>query len=515
MAWVALVPLIVAVWFSKPATRWEPLRLAGLGFVCGVGYFSGSLWWLTTLTFPGWALLSLYLAFYPALWAIFLGTVIRPVGLNKKGDPVWLGSLHNLRIGILGAAAWVGLEWIRGVFMSGFGWNGLGVALNRNTPLIQIADITGVGGVSFLVVLCNIIAVVTVKRLMLEVGRGARRPHYDFALTVAAIALVWSYGIRQMLAPPPASTPLTFAAVQGNVPQATRNDPAFEMDVLDIYRKHTETAIAMKPDLILWPESAAPRPIFNDQRTWDIVRALAEAHDGDLLIGTVHYSDQGDYNSVALLSDHGESAQMYHKMHLVPFGEFVPFRENFPLLAWIVGDLVPGDFDAGPYPEVLEMAVKPIKIGPLVCFEDTLGDLARQFALRSAQFFAVVTNDGWFGESAGSRQHLENAIFRCAENKLPMIRAANTGVTCVVDRFGIVREELKSESGDTFIEGIFFNKLDVPTAPIVTFYARNGEVFSLLCLALAIVASVVFAIQNRRRKDSACPEPPETKISLP
>ena len=251
MAWVALVPLIVAVWFSKPATRWEPLRLAGLGFVCGVGYFGGSLWWLTTLTFPGWALLSLYLAFYPALWAIFLGTVIRPVGLNKKGDPVWLGSLHNLRIGILGAAAWVGLEWIRGVFMSGFGWNGLGVALNRNTPLIQIADITGVGGVSFLVVLCNIIAVVTVKRLMLEVGRGARRPHYDFALTVAAIALVWSYGIRQMLAPPPASTPLTFAAVQGNVPQATRNDPAFEMDVLDIYRKHTQTAIAMKPDLIL------------------------------------------------------------------------------------------------------------------------------------------------------------------------------------------------------------------------------------------------------------------------
>ncbi|MFZ4780186.1 MAG: apolipoprotein N-acyltransferase, partial [Terrimicrobiaceae bacterium] len=391
--------------------------------------------------------------------------------------------------------------------------NALGIALNKNIALIQIADITGVGGLSFLIVFANLMAVTTVKRLLVEVGRGARRAHYDFALTVGAIALAWTYGIRQLLDPAPDSTPLTFAAVQANIPQATRNDPDFEFQVLDKYRELTETAIAMRPDLILWPESAPPRPLFNDQNTWETMKSLAEAHDGDILIGTVHFSEQGDYNSVALLTDHAKSAQMYHKMHLVPFGEYVPFRSGFPLFAWVVGDLVPDDFDPGQHPEVLEMAAQPVRIGPLVCFEDTLGNLARQFALRGAQLFAVVTNDGWFLQSAGSRQHLQNAIFRCAENKIPMIRAANTGVTCLVDRFGVVREELRAVDGNTFVEGVLFQRVDVPKNPVPTFYARFGDVFSYACLALSLGGIVLFVVRIRKKKDSACPNPDETKIS--
>ena len=514
LCWAALTPLTVALWLRDPAPRQNSLRAAGFGFVCGLVYFGGSLFWLTTLTTPGWALLAIYLAVYPALWAMFLG-IIRPVGLNRKREPVWMGSIHNLRICLLGASAWVGLETVRGFLFTGFGWNALGVALNKNIPLIQITDITGVGGVSFLVVFANLMAVATVKRLVLEVGRGARRPHYDFALTVALIALIWAYGVRQMMAPAPDTTALTFAAVQANVPQATRNDPNFEFDVLEKYRRLTETAIAMQPDLILWPESAPPRPLFNDQRTWETVRELAESHAGDILIGTVHFSEQGDFNSVVLLTNHAKSAQMYHKMHLVPFGEYVPFRSGFPLFAWVVGDLVPDDFDPGPYPEILEMAAKPVRIGPLVCFEDTLGNLARQFAIRGAQLFAVVTNDGWFLESAGSRQHLQNAIFRCAENKIPMIRAANTGVTCLVDRFGVVREELRSEDGNTFIEGILFHRVEVPKNPSPTFYARNGDVFSFVCLAVSLATICVFSLRRWKNKDSACPNPNETKISHP
>ncbi len=509
--WVALTPLVVGVWLSEPAPRRNGLRLFGLGFVCGVGYFGGSLSWLSTLTIPGWILLSLYVAVYPAVWTVFLGTVARPVGDDAKGRPVWLSSLHNLRVCALGAAAWVALEWLRGIVFTGFGWNGLGVALNKNIPLIQITDLTGVGGLSFLVVMANLMAVATVKRLRLEIGRGARRPHYDFAITVALIVLAWSYGLRQMFAPPPESTPLTIAAVQANVPQTVRNDPAQDTEVMDRYRKHTETAIAMGPDLILWPESATPRPLFNDQQMWDFVKGLATSHAGDFLLGTVHYSEVGDFNSVVLLTDGSRSAQMQHKMHLVPFGEYVPLRQAFPLFAWVVGDLVPDDFDPGPYPEVLEMKARAIRLGPLVCFEDTLGNLAREFVLRGAQVFAVVTNDGWFLESAGSRQHLENAIFRCAENKVPMIRAANTGVTAVIDRFGIVREELRDESGSTFIEGVLFSKVDVPNTITPTFYARNGELFSFLCIAVTAPWAFIVFLRSRRRKDSACPQPSETK----
>jgi len=508
-----MVPLIGAVWLIPPSPRWNVARLGALGFLFGMGYFGGSLFWLTTLTIPGWFALSLYLSIYPAVWTVFLGTVGRPRGEDRRGRPVWLSSLQNLRFCVLGAAAWVALEWLRGVLFPQFPWNNIGIALSGKIALIQIADLTGVGGISFLVVMANLMLVATVKRLFLEVGRGARRPHYDFAITLALIALAWTYGVRQLFAPLPDSVDFSFASVQANIPQNVRNDLTFESEVLAGYARHTETALAMKPDLLLWPESATPRPLFNDQATWDIVRGLAERHEGDFLLGTVHFSEQGDYNSVAFLSHQAREAQMYHKNHLVPFGEYVPFRSAFPLFAWIVGDLVPDDFDPGPHPVIFEMTSRPVKIGPLICFEDVLGDLARQFALRGAQVFVVVTNDGWFLKSAGSRQHLAHAIFRCAENKLPMLRSANTGVTCVVDRFGKIGEILQTESGDTFIEGVLIGKVSAPIGPVPTFYARYGEVFSIACLSLSSLAAAVFLIRLRKIKVSACPSPSETKPS--
>jgi len=512
LCWGAIAPLACAIWFSRPAARRERLRLAGLGFLFGAAYFGGSLFWLTTLTVPGWAALSLYLSAYPAAWAVFLGTVAKPQDAAEAGGrPAWLGSAGNLRACALGAAAWVALEWLRGVIFPQFPWNPAGVALGKNIPLIQISDITGVGGISFLVVMVNLMAVATVRRVMIEKNLGVRRPHYDFALTVALVALAWGYGVREMFAPAPAVTDFSFASVQANIPQSVRNDLAQESDVLASYARHTEVALAMRPDLLLWPESATPRPVFNDQATWDAVRGLAEKHDGDFLLGTVHLSEGGDFNSVAMLSEHGKAAQMYHKNHLVPFGEYIPFRKAFPLFAWIVGDLVPGDFDPGPEPVVFEMSAKPVKIGPLICFEDVLGDLARQFALRGAQAFVVVTNDGWFLDSAGSRQHLAHAAFRCAENKIPMVRSANSGVTCMVDRFGMVRETLQTEGGDTFIEGVLFGKVPAPASPPTTFYARNGEAFSIACLLVSALAAGRAFLRSHKIKNSACPPTSETK----
>lgn len=515
LCWVALVPLVCAAWFLGARERWRVPRLAALGFVFGCAYFGGSLFWLTTLTVPGWAALSIYLSIYPAVWVVFLGTVAMPSGEDAAGRPAWLSSAANLRACALASAAWVALEWLRGVVFPQFPWNQAGVALSANIPLIQISDIAGVGGVSFLVVMANLMLVASVKRLALEVRQGVRKPHYDFAVTVAMVALAWAYGIRQVFAPAPASADFTFAAVQANIPQNVRNDLTFEADVRARYGRHTGVAMAMRPDLLLWPESATPRPLFNDQGTWDFVRGLAEKNDGDFLLGTVHFSEQGDFNSVVLLTARAKEAQMYHKMHLVPFGEYVPFRKAFPLFAWIVGNLVPDDFDPGTKPVILEMSARPVKIGPLICFEDVIGDLARRFALGGAQVFAVVTNDGWFEDSAGSRQHAAHAVFRCAENKLPMVRAANTGVTCAVDRLGRVSETLRNEAGSTFTEGVLFGKVAAPKNPALTFYARNGEVFSITCLAISALAAAGFLIRARKSKNSACPTRPETKPSHP
>jgi len=512
LCWVALTPLVWAVWFCPPAKNRDWLRTAGLGYACGLVFFGMSAHWLTTLTLPGYLLLVLYFAFYFSAWTLFARVLVPH---PTKKEERWLGSFYNLRVCAVGSAAWVALEWLRGVIFPAFGWNGLGIALHENIALIQIADITGVGGISFLVAMTNLMLVATVKRLLLEIKRGARRAHYDFAVTIALVALTWTYGVRKLFTPESPSEPLSFAAVQPNVPQNVRNDPNHEIQVLETLKTQTLPAIAMVPDLILWPESCTPSPLLGNQFTWDLVRGLAEQHTGDFLLGTTHWGNDGDYNSIALLTKQGKEAQLHHKMHLVPFGEYVPLREEFPLLAKIVGDLVPSDFDAGKEYTVLELQSKPVKLGPLVCFEDTVADLARHFALLGAQSFVVVTNDGWFLKSAGSVQHLNNAIFRCVENKIPMIRAANTGVTCAIDRLGVVREVLRDPSGSTFLQGVLFSKINVPISPEPTFFARYGEVFSISCLVISLLALAISLIQFRKNKKSSCSDHPETKTSAP
>jgi apolipoprotein N-acyltransferase len=486
LSWLALTPLVCALWFSEPWKNYDGLRLLLLGYAAGLVYMLGSLHWLITVTVAGWIALCLYLGIYTALWALFVGTVAKPRQSLLETRPMWLKSSNNLRIAALAAAAWTALEWLRGVVL--FGWNGLGIALHQNVALIQICDVTGVGGLSFLVAMVNMMIVITLKRLKIEIGRDKLRPHYDFNLTVALVALVFGYGARQLFRPAPAAESLSIAAVQANVPVIDKRDPEQEERILDVHTRLTETALAVNPDLLIWPEAATPLPLFSDQHNWDVVRELAKKHNGDFLLGTVHFDQSGDYNSAVLLTEKAKNAQIYNKIHLVPFGEYVPLRDSFPLFAWIVGDLVPDDFDSGKEPVIFEMSKKPVKIGPLICFEDTLGDLTRQFALRGAQVFVTMTNDGWFLRSAGSQQHTIHSLFRCAETKLPMVRAANTGVSCVIDRFGRIVNRLQNDKGSTFIEGVLFAQLDVPKDPKKTFYTRNGEVFSLVCLATTAAA---------------------------
>jgi apolipoprotein N-acyltransferase len=512
--WIALVPLVWAIWFSPSAPRREWLRLAGLGSLCGLIFFAISAFWLTTLTWPGYILLVLYFSVYFAGWAIFAGFLVRKNPDPSEPSP-WLRSLHNLRVCALGAAGWTSMEWLRGIIFPAFGWNGLGIAQHANIALIQIADITGVGGISFLIAMANLMLAATLKRLWLELGRGARRPHYDFALTIALVALAWTYGIRHLFDKAPASVELSFAAIQASIPQDVRNNPEFEMDVLETYKNQTLAAIAMRPDLILWPESSTPSPLLGHQYTWDLVRDLAAQHSGDLLLGTVHWGKEGDFNSIALLTKQGTEAQLHHKIHLVPFGEYVPLREEFPLLARIVGDLVPDDFDPGKNFTLLELQSRPLKLGPLVCFEDTLGDLARHFARLGAQAFVVVTNDGWFLESAGSLQHLRNALFRCVENHIPMIRAANTGVTCSIDRHGVVREILSDPSGSTFQPGILFSKISAPENPSPTFFARYGEVFSIACLVVTALSAGILLVGSIHKKNPTRPNASNPPNSTP
>jgi apolipoprotein N-acyltransferase len=501
LVWIALAPLIAALWFGPVHPRHPLLRKAELGYVTGLVYFLGSLSWLTTVTTPGWFILCLYLALYPALWAAMVFVFATPRGLDAAGRPVWLSSWRNLAAGLLAAAAWVATEFLRGHVFTGFGWNSLAIALHANIPFLQLSSVTGVGGLSFLAVLSSAIAVATVRRLMIEVRGGRIRAHFDFTLTIALIVLAFGYGLRR-IGPPGPSVPLEVASVQPSIPQDQKWNRAFEQRIYDTFERHTAAAAALEPDLILWPEAATPRGYFEDAVANDFVNGWIERAGRPLLFGTLILGPQKDHNAAVLIEGPGAAPQIYPKTHLVMFGEYIPFRHSFPLFAILVGDLVPDDFDAGDGPKIFELTSPALRLAPLICFEDTLGYLAREAANMGAQIFINVTNDGWFKRSAGSRQHLAHAVFRSAETGRPMVRSANTGVTCVIDHLGRVVQTLEGPDGDTFGEGVLFATVNVPLEPPATFYMRHGEAFSLACLAFSFAAGLWVAVRRRSPLDA-------------
>ena len=496
LVWIALAPLFAAIWFGPVHPRYPLLRKAELGYVTGLVYFLGSLSWLTTVTTPGWFMLCLYLALYPAVWAGIVFLVATPREDPYSFRSVWLSSRRNLATCLLAAAAWVSLEFLRSHVFTGFGWNALGIALHQNVPLIQLSSLTGVGGLSFLTVLSSAIAVATVRRLMVEARGGKIRAHFDFTLTIALIVAAFGYGLRQF-GDPGESTSLRIAAIQPSIAQDEKWNPAFEQSIYDTLARHTEAAIAMQPQLVLWPEAATPRGFFEDPVANKFVKEFAGKGDYSLMLGTLILSHQADYNAAVLLSGPDAEPQVYPKSHLVMFGEYVPLRESFPLFAIVVGDLVPADFDAGEGPVIFRLPDPPVAMAPLICFEDTLGYLARDAANAGAELFVNLTNDGWFKRSAGSRQHAAHAVFRCAETQRPMIRCANTGVTCVIDHLGRVVQTFESPDGDTFGEGVMLAEVSVPQNPPVTFYMRHGDVFSAVCLLVTFVALGILLVRRR------------------
>ena len=525
LCWIALIPLIAAIWFSGEASRYSWLRNLALGYVAGLVFFWTTLSWLTTVTVLGWFVLQFYMAIYFALWAWFCG-LLRPREKKESGaskwdqmlaqarsaaPPLrspWTKSANNLVLAFLLAAAWTTQEWLRGWVFSGWGWNGLGVALHGNWPLIQIAEFTGIAGLSFMVAFANVILLTTVRRLILEASTHTTRPHFDLTLTMAAIVGVLTFGLRAGQVSP-ATKPLRIAAVQSNVPQHQKFDPQFTIKIFDEFQRLSEIALRSKPppDLLIWPESSMPGPVLAEQESNKFVMDLAASAESDLLLGTIDEDNLGVYNAALLISDGGERVQVYRKVHLVPFGEYVPGRHSVPLLARIVGDQVPGDFKPGNEFTVLSLTNSDVQVAPLICFEDTIGELARRFVLPSetspgANLLVDITNDGWFLRSAGSHHHLANAIFRCVETRRPMVRAANTGVTCFINEFGRVTQVLRDDTGSTFTEGVLTGEINVPTEHELTFYTRHGELFAKLCAGITLIAILLSVMRQSMRKNA-------------
>ena len=539
VVWFWMLPLLYALWgWQQPLpapglkgrvqkdpvpTRWQRLKRGfGLAYIAGLAFFIPNLHWVRHSsrvisgardnTWIGWGPelmgmgavigLALYLSLYWGLWGAFAATIGKP-RINIDGNPdegdngkLFSVSLESLRSAFLCAAAWVACEWLRSVVFTGFGWNGLAVPLWKTRALIQSVEFVGVIGLSFLPAFVAVIVWNTVLRFRQEVRTSRVRPHADFFFAVSLMLLNAGYGAKCLVEKPQPGIKVNLALVQLNIGQQEKWEGRAEIDAaFDIYEQYgrqTELALGLRPDLVIWPESALSFP-FHDPNHVPFLNDVLALGDYSLLTGAdILMPNQPNYTGAALMRGRFENHQIYRKVHLVPFGEYLPLR-HAPGMNALLGNVIAGDFHSGDSTEPL-MLQKPsgVQIIPLICFEDTVGRLARKFARNEPQLIVNMTNDGWFLHSEANEQHLSNAVFRAVELRRPMVRACNTGVTCVIDKYGRIPQGgmLQDASGSPFVRSVLSREVYLAPNPGLTIYARFGDVFSIGMLAITGLAVV-------------------------
>lgn len=474
LAWIGLVPLFFTLDQAKPT------RAYLLGYICGLGFFSGTLYWFVHVTVPGAVLLMLYLANYFALFA-FAYVLFRQKTLGQKL--------------VLYPSLWVGLEFIRDRFLTGFGWVSLGYSQYRNLPVIQIADITGMLGVSFLIVMVNVL----VKELFPTWGQRLRYAKNHVLAVAVIMTVVLVYGAWRLRPLKPLAK-LNIALIQGNVAQDVKWDPKAWPGIMQKHLYWTKIAAGQNPDLIVWPETAFPGYVWETPEMFTDLQKNVGEMKTPLLLGLVTRNN-GYYNSAVLLSSKGEIARQYDKLHLVPFGEYIPLRKWLPFIEYFlpIEDFSPGReytlFPAWKNPHT--QSPPPLPSGPLeepdrrgyysvlICFEDTIAGISREYAKRGAELLINITNDAWFKDTNAPFLHLQGSVFRSVENRRSVLRSANTGVSCFIDPHGRIYEGVSDHKGrQTYIAG--YAAAQVGLYGGKTFYTTWGDLFAYICLGCVL-----------------------------
>jgi apolipoprotein N-acyltransferase len=476
LAWIALVPLLTA-------TRGRRLRIAFVGgWISGCVAYLGILRWIphTMINYGGVPTVISY-----GILLLLVAYAGVYVGVFTAG---WTWSVRAWPQGavLVGPALWVALEWIRAQALSGFPWASLGYSQYLNRPLIQVSEITSVYGVSFALVLGN---VVVAQLLYCAMHREWKRVALPCALAACCLAAFWGYGEWRLhqIARPAARAPadLGVAMLQGNIAQNLKWDRASQEEIFSIYRVLTLDAAADPAvDLIVWPEAATPFFFANDSVFQARQLRLAQEAGRPLLFGSPTYTREGNqdvmYNSAFLVGPEATVLERYDKIHLVPFGEYMPLRRLLFFLDKLVVGV--GDFRSGEAYTVMAMPQGHFAV--LVCFEVIFPELVRHFVRHGAQFLVNITNDAWFGYSPASYQHLAMVVFRAVENRLPVVRAANTGISAVIDPTGGLKQQT-----DLFVRTWIKDRI-IPAAGPTTFYTRWGDLFAYGCLLVTAVSLV-------------------------
>jgi apolipoprotein N-acyltransferase len=519
LAWLAPGVLL----FSAAGTT--PGHAFRLGYSGGLSYYLCTLTWLLHipvrfLPVLGWIALSAFLALYAALfvWAGWkLLGYLQPARLPWDAELLRAFMAHGWRRRTIWslqcAALWVGIEMTIARFLTGFPWDLLGVSQFKILPLIQIASVTGVYGVSFLIVWFSVALLMTAIALS---QMPLRRTTWlrELVLPGICIFLLMFLGMRTIRAHPSFASTAKLALIQPSIPQTLIWDERENENRFQQLLVLSEQALTNKPDILVWPEASVPNMLRHHEDTAKAVIELTRKHkvwailgsdDAEMRPGGQTLRDVDYFNSAFAVSPEGELTAMYRKRRLVIFGEYIPFVKQLPFVKYLSPAGETG-FTPGTKPVPFNLKSVGVIASVLICFEDTFPHLVREYVEPNTDILVNLTNNGWFGESAAQWQHAATAVFRAVENRIPLVRCANNGLTCWVDPAGAMHEVYFPETDDIYKAG--FKMVEVPVLAAgetraLSFYTRQGDVFGWACFALtALNLAVIYGRLGLRRTTS-------------
>ncbi|MBZ5549742.1 MAG: apolipoprotein N-acyltransferase [Acidobacteriia bacterium] len=485
LAWVAVAPLLIALLRAQPggalqvnasvrlvpASPWQGFVLA---YACGILWYFGTCYWVygpmhrygglsVPVVLPTMLLAAMHEGLYRGLFGLLVATVAGRHGSQRRAL-------------VAAPFLWVAAE-LALTRISAFPWELLGYAQTGNFVLTRLATLTGVYGLSWEIMLVN-----SVFAAAFLVSRERRK--WLLASAIGAAAILQA---GQWIAPAPAAANHTALLVQQNIPiQADWTRDYFENTLRDLTSRSVQSAAqaAGKAELIVWPES--PSPFYtSDPLFQNAVSAMARQAQTWVVAGAIgvepamHSGGQGSkvFNSAALVSPQGEWVGRYDKVHLVPFGEYLPFPRLFSFLGDLTKEI--GEFARGTSRRPLDAG--GTRLGVFICYESVFPDEVRQFALQGAQVFVNISNDGWYGDSGAWKQHLQQTEMRAIENNRWVLLTTNTGLTAAIDPWGRVVAQVPRKE---------FSVLMAPYALVsgTTFYTRHGDWFAYLCAIISVGA---------------------------
>ncbi|MBP9733311.1 MAG: apolipoprotein N-acyltransferase [Candidatus Omnitrophica bacterium] len=498
LGFVSLVPLLFVIYLCPG--RKEALYLGGLaGFLQTAGTF----YWILHVTKFGYLAMCVYLSVYTALFAVLAFGSVQVLGRSGTDGFGW-GWIKTLTL----ASLWVLIEFVRSYIpVMRFPWALLGYSQWKNLPFIQSADVWGAFGVSFALAFFAV-GVFGAWMLAARFGRGEMKLDKYAAqlILIAGLPLLLAglnigYGLNAIhdikAAQTQAMPHSRVAVVQGNIPQEQKWDARIQEMIFRKYDGLSRQVIMESPDLVVWPETSFPGFWEAEPELTQRVSSLAREIPSELFIGTPTYRESqfgvDKMNSAIHISKAGKELKRYHKTHLVPFGEYVPFFKFIRRFFDDIGHFAPGEeltlfktpvrWNYGVTPDT-----HPRAFSALICFEDIFPDLCRKFVRKGSSMLINITNDAWFKNSTGPYQHAQSSVFRAVENRVPVVRSANTGLSCYIDTTGRVVDTLKDNGRELMVAG--FKVFDVALNHTTTLYTTFGD-------WLVVALLIIFVLSHR------------------